>query len=91
MLSRVYARRGVPTSLRAELWLNILNVRLPDAATHFDMARLTVDEAASVLMLSQLREEVLVHAMFIDQVYLNDVKECCNDDIYFVFEVGLWH
>ena len=29
---------------------------------------------------------MLVHALFIDQIYLHDVKECCNDDIYFVFE-----
>lgn len=73
VVARVYARRGIPTSLRAELWLSIFNVSLRDAAVHFD----------------QLKEDVLDHDMLIDQILLNDVKDCCNDDIYFVFEDNL--
>jgi hypothetical protein len=36
LLARVYARRGIPTSLRAELWASILNIRMLDTALHFD-------------------------------------------------------
>ncbi|XP_066488251.1 TBC1 domain family member 19 [Tiliqua scincoides] len=71
-----YVRQGCPTSLRAELWVLILNVS---------------NQPEDILYYEQLKSNVIQHDLLVDSLIYKDVKlTASNDDYYFVFEDYLY-
>ena len=86
MLARVYARRGVPISLRNHIWTLLMNINVVDSKLYFN--QVCQQSPSQSINPFQLLEDVLKHELLIDQIYMHDLKDTCNDDIYFVFEVA---
>ncbi|XP_072039594.1 TBC1 domain family member 19-like [Amphiura filiformis] len=75
-LSQQFAKKGIPTGLRADIWAQILGV------TNDDINKLYYD---------QLKTYVFQHDLLIDNLIYKDVKlTAANDDQYFVFEDYLY-
>ncbi|XP_071951455.1 TBC1 domain family member 19-like [Antedon mediterranea] len=75
-LAQLYAKQGCPTTLRSEIWSNILGVTTDDV---------------DCLYYEQLKKYAIQHDMLVDDLMYKDVKlTATNDDQYFVFEDNLY-
>ena len=76
IVCEVASRRGNPVGQRAAVWEKILGVK--------------VDEVDR-LYYAQLKNEVILHDLMIDNIIFKDIKlTSVNDDFFFVFEDFLY-
>ncbi|KAI9011322.1 hypothetical protein BC832DRAFT_339384 [Gaertneriomyces semiglobifer] len=73
--ARLHARRGLPAALRPQLWDLMIQTDLVE-----DFPRSTVEYC------SKLKADVAKNDLLLDRILRSDVKQCQNDDTYFVFE-----
>ena len=69
-----YCKRGVPNGLRAQIYMKVLGLNLT---------------AKDMRYFQHLLKQVQKWEYGLDKVMLEDIRDCCNDDKFFIFHENL--